>query len=105
MAETSSTKGSGESKPVSTSPSNSSSFAEQSKSSTKRWRVPKNVRELAAQANEVATMFLNGDLEIDTARTYSTIARVVAQAASTEVARSRFLKERPDLSLTYENDE
>ena len=72
---------------------------EPSSGSTKRWRQPRNVREFAAQTNAVATMVLNGDIELDTARLYSAVARTVAQAMSTEVSRSRFLQAEPDLGL------
>jgi hypothetical protein len=43
--------------------------------------------EFAAQANAVATLLLNGEIDVDTARTYSSVARTVAQAMSTEVSR------------------
>ena len=55
--------------------------------------------EFAAQANAVATMVLNGDLDVDTARTYSAVARTVAQAMSTEVSRARFIQSEPSLAL------
>ena len=58
--------------------------------------------EFAAQANAVATMVLNGDLDLETARTYSAVARTVAQAMSTEVSRSRFVQSEPSLTLDPE---
>lgn len=67
--------------------------------SMRRWPTPKNVREFASQANMVATMVLNGTMDEDRARTYSAVARTVAQAMSTEVTRARFLQEVPDLDL------
>lgn len=68
-------------------------------SSKKPWQKPRNVREFAAQANEVATRVLNGEIDLETARNYASLARVVAQSASVEVTRARFLKKEPDLSL------
>ena len=44
-------------------------------------------------------MVLNGEIELETARLYSSIARTVAQAASLEVSRARFLATVPDLSF------
>ena len=70
-----------------------------SSGSTRRWRQPRNVREFAAQANAVATMVLNGTMDLDAARTYSSVARTVAQAMSTEVSRSRFLQSEPSLDI------
>lgn len=75
-----------------------------SSASTKRWRKPRNVREFAAQANEVATMMLNGDLDIDTARAYSSIARGIAQMMSINVTRARFLKTEPVLDFEEDDD-
>lgn len=81
----------------------SATSGEPSSTSSRRWRKPSNVRGLAGQINEVATLVLNGEINMDTARTYATLARTVAQAMSLEVTRSRFLKEMPDLSI--EEDE
>ncbi len=67
---------------------------------TRRWRQPRNVREFAAQANAVATMVLNGNIELEAARAYSSVARTVAQAMSTEVSRSRFIRSEPSLDLS-----
>ena len=67
--------------------------------STRRWRSPRSAMEFAAQANAVATMVLNGDLDLETARTYSAVARTVAQAMSTEVSRARFIQSEPSLTL------
>lgn len=44
-------------------------------------------------------MVLNGDLDLERARLYSSVARTVAQALSTEVSRARFLAQAPDLTL------
>lgn len=56
----------------------------------------------AAQANRVATMVLNGEIDLEVARTYSSMARTVAQAMSTEVSRARFVRTQPTLDLTDE---
>lgn len=66
---------------------------------SKPWRKPKTIREFAAQANAIATMVLNGEIDIETARNYASLARVVSQTASIEVTRARFLKREPNLSL------
>lgn len=77
----------------------SKSSGERSSGSTRRWRQPRNVREFAAQANAVATMVLNGTMDLESARTYSSVARTVAQAMSTEVSRARFVAVEPSLEL------
>jgi hypothetical protein len=64
-----------------------------------RWRTPRNAREFAAQANRVATMVLNGEIDPEAARLYSGVARTMVQALSSEVTRARFVKEEPDLAL------
>jgi hypothetical protein len=84
-------------------PPNSRSSAPPSTGSSRRWRAPDNARQFAAQANRVATMVLNGEMDVDTARLYSAVARTVAQALSTEVSRSRFLAQAPDLTLEDED--
>lgn len=90
---------------ASTSPTSSSSDRP-STGSTRRYRRPRTVREFAAQANSVATAILNGDIDIDRARAYSSVARTVAQAMSTEVVRARFMQMEPDLTFDIpEEDE
>ena len=69
------------------------------------WRPARSAIEFAAQANQVATMVLNGEIDPDVARIYSGIARTVAQAMSTEVSRARFLAEQPNLSLDLPDDD
>lgn len=71
--------------------------------STRRWRTPRSAMEFAGQANRVATMILNGEIDVETGRLYSSVARTVAQSLSTEVQRSRFLQHEPD--LTFPNTE
>lgn len=78
---------------------NSTSSDEPSNVSIVRYKAPRNVREFAAQANLIATAVLNGKIDLETARTYSSIARTVAQAITAETTRARFLKAAPDLTF------
>lgn len=95
----------GDSAGESTSTRTSTRSGKRAKPSSKRWRKPANVKEFASQVNEVATLVLNGELDIDQARTYASLARVVAQTVSVEVTRSRFLKEIPDLEFGEDTHE
>jgi hypothetical protein len=61
--------------------------------------LPGTVREFASQVNSVATSVLNGQMDIDEARTYASLARVISQTVSAEVTRARFLKQEPDLTF------
>jgi hypothetical protein len=61
--------------------------------------MPQTVREFAGQVNSVATSVLNEEIDIDQARTYASLARVISQTVSAEVTRARFLKQEPDLTL------
>lgn len=70
-----------------------------------RWKTPRTAREFAAQANQVATMILNGEIDLDTARVYVSAGRTSAQMLTAEVQRSRFLQSEPNLSLELEGDE
>lgn len=70
-----------------------------------QWRQPTNVKEFAAQANRVATMILEGTIDLDIARVYSSVARTVSQSMSIEVQRARASKERPDLDFGAQKDE
>lgn len=70
-----------------------------SNGSNKFWQKPNNIKEFAAQANKVATMVLNGEIDLESARLFASLGRVVTQATSLEVTRGRFLKEEPNLSL------
>ncbi len=76
-----------------------------SRPSMRRYRQPKNVREFASQANAVASAILNGEIDLDTARAYSAVARTVAQAVTSEVVRARFLKAMPDLDFVDMSEE
>lgn len=44
-------------------------------------------------------MVLNGEVDLDTARVYSGVARTMAQVLTAEVYRARFLGREPNLSL------
>lgn len=93
------TKGGGASAPTSTSTPTSTSCEPPSVDSKRHWEKPNNVREFAAQVNQVATLVLNGQIDLDQARTFSALARVVTQAMSLQITKSRFLKVEPDLEL------
>ena len=67
--------------------------------STTRWVVPVDPMTFAYQANKVATAILNGEIDLDVARTYASVARTVAQAMNTEVNRARLEQSLPDLSM------
>lgn len=58
--------------------------------------------ELASLVSKVAVQVLNGDIEIEKARTFSGLVRTAAQAMTTETARARSEKIVPELQL---NDE
>lgn len=73
-----------------------------SSSSKERWKQPKTARQFASQVNAVATKLLNGTLDSETAKAYSSLARTVAQTITAEVQRSRFLENEPDLSFDEE---
>jgi len=77
---------------------------ERSRGSTRPFRQPRNVREFAAQANRVATSILNGEIDLDTARAYSAVARTVAQAVTAQTVHARFLKTKPDLDFPEEDE-
>jgi hypothetical protein len=55
--------------------------------------------EFASQVNTVCNRVLNGEIDMETAKTYSALARVVTQGANIEVAKSRFSKTAPELRL------
>lgn len=83
----------------------SNSSAAPSKPSTETYRLPRNVREFASQANRVGTAILNGQIDLDTARAYSAVARTVAQALTAETTHARFLKTAPDLTFVEEDED
>lgn len=70
-----------------------------SKDSKKRWRTPRDARELAQQANEVATMILNQEIDLEVATKYTAAARTTSQLLSIEVYRARVEKTKANISL------
>lgn len=88
--------------PTQSSQATSGSSGEASGGSTRHWRTPRSAREFSAQANRVATMLLNGEIDRDLVQQYSAVARTMVQAISAEVYRARILKEVPDLGLSDE---
>lgn len=67
--------------------------------SSKNWRKPRTVQEFAEQVNQVATLLLNRTIDLDVARAYSSLARTVSQAMSTEIAAARLERRRPNLNI------
>lgn len=55
--------------------------------------------------NSVATRVLNGGIDVEAARLYSSLARTVAATMSSEVTRARFLTQEPDLTFEAEVEE
>lgn len=70
---------------------------------TRRFRRPTTALQLAAQVSHVATALLNGDIDLETARSYGTIARTAAQSMNIEVQTGRFLKSGTELRLDIES--
>jgi hypothetical protein len=77
----------------------STSSGAPSSPSKRRYRRPTTPLQLAAQASDVATSLLNGLIDLEVARAYGTIARVTAQALSTEIQTGRFLKQTVSLDM------
>lgn len=96
---TRSTRDSGASERTSTSQQQSTNCVAPSSDSKPHWHKPTTIKEFAAQANEIATLVLNEAIDMEKAKTYAGLARIVVQSASIEVARSRFNKSEPDLTL------
>jgi hypothetical protein len=44
-------------------------------------------------------MLLNGEIDLETARAYSGLARTMAQTVTAELMRARFLQRQPDLTV------
>lgn len=74
-------------------------LGEQSSDLKERWHTPTNARELAKQANKMATMLLNNEVDINTAQKYSALVRGISQLMSIEVAKARIEKTKIDLDL------
>lgn len=76
-----------------------------SSDSRTRWSKPSNAAMLAAQANDVATRVLNGDIELEVAARYASTARVAVSAMNIEVQRARAARQTPNLLLDNPIDE
>lgn len=77
----------------------SSTSGSPSGDSKRRYSKPSNAAQMAAQANEIATAILNGDINVDVASAYASTARVAVSAMNIEVQRARLARAVPDLSL------
>lgn len=77
-------------------------YEQPSAGSMPHFKRPRTAMEFAAQANRVATMILNGEMDVETGRLYSSVARTVAQSLSSEVSRARYLQHEPDLTFPEE---
>ena len=71
------------------------------KSPSGRWKTPRDVMELIAQANTLATGVLNGEVPLSVARTYASVGRTVAALVKSEIERRRYL-DRPTLDFPNE---
>lgn len=78
---------------------NSSPPGEPSAPSKRRYVQPVSASALAAQANEIATSVLNGEIDLEVAALYATTARVAVSAMNIEVQRARAAHTPPRLSL------
>ncbi len=72
---------------------------EQSNDLKTHWHTPTSARELAKQANKMATMLLNNQIDTQTAQRYSALVRGISQLMSLEVAKARLEKQKIDLDL------
>jgi hypothetical protein len=86
-------------------PQTSSPSVTPSSDSKPHWRQPTTIMEFASQVNAVCNRVLNGTIDLEKAKLYSAMARVVTQAANIEVARGRMGKYTPDLDLNLMEDE
>jgi hypothetical protein len=91
-----------EKKPGTTSQRSSTRSATRPKNSKEHWKQPKTIMQFAQQVNAVCSRVLNGEIDMEVAKTYSAMARVVTQAANIEVARARLSKDLPELGLEDE---
>lgn len=73
---------------------------EQQNALNKHWLTPTNARELAIQANKMATMLLNNEVDMGIAQKYSALVRGISQLMSIEVAKARLEKTKINLDLT-----
>lgn len=74
------------------------------KDSKGHWQTPKDLRQLASQANKVATMVLNNQIDLEIARTYASVTRTIAQAKNMERSRSLMTRSELDLGLNEAED-
>jgi hypothetical protein len=92
-------------KPGTTHPPQSMRSTTQSSASKERWRQPKTIMEFASQVNSVCNRVLNGKIDMEVAKTYSALARVVTQSANIEVAQARLSHAPPELRLDQMEDD
>lgn len=78
---------------------NSKNSLEPTNSSKKYWQTPKDAKELAKQALEVGALVLNDEIDLEKARTYSSVVRVTTQVITAEVNTARMKGIIPDLTL------
>ena len=67
--------------------------------SNAQWHTPTNARELAIQANKIATLLLNNQVDINTAQKYSALVRGISQLMSIELSKARIEKTKINLDL------
>lgn len=79
--------------------SKSTSLTAHARDSKKPWPKPKTLRQFTDQVNAVASLVLSEEIDLEKARTYSSLARTVAQTMSIEVTRARFTKAPPNLDF------
>lgn len=70
-----------------------------SPNSSRRWRKPMTIKDFVGQINQVSTMILNNEIDIDVANSYCRLSRSFAQLITTETVKARFLKRQPDTTL------
>ena len=77
----------------------STNSAPPSSGSKRHWREPRTVKELSSQINAVASLVLNGEIDLRTAQAYSGLVRTLAATVSAEVSRARFVRSAPNLEF------
>ena len=77
----------------------------QPKDLKQQWQKPRTVQEFTAQVNDVATLILNGKIDLEQARAYSSLVRTVTQAMSVELGAARLEKRRAKLVLAGSDNE
>ena len=91
--------GAGKRKRGDLSPLRSTPSARASNSSMPSWKQPTTVHQLACQVSAAGTLLLNGKLNLEVARTYSSMMRATAQLVHSEIHRARMAENPPDLTL------